>query len=287
MPLWLIFSILSSIVLAGSELSQKISLTQKVNLSAITNNFYVWILQGTIGIILATIFGQFSLEIDNHTIIKLVLIGIIYFIGGTSFYSSYKGNSPSISIILGTISVIFSSLLGTVFLNDKFTLVKVLGISLILSAIIFLNFNKTEKLNKYNLFAIIGGISFGIAYTIDKSIATVISPFMYLGFMCFSVAIVSFILSSKLIIRETKSLSLKNFIPMVSSSSFGSAFNLFTFFSYTHGANVGISDAINNTSVFIVILLEAILLKDKNNLKRKIFAATIAILGVFIIGISK
>ncbi|MEI6690724.1 MAG: EamA family transporter [bacterium] len=285
MQTWLIFSLLSVAALAGSEISQKISLTQKVNISAITNNFFVWTIQATIGILLAIIFGQFSISLPYSILWKLFLIGIVYFAGGTLFYTSYKGNSPSISIVLGTISVVFSSLLGKFFLHDIYTMAMVGGIILILSSIAFININLKEKLNKYNLYAILGGMCFGMAFTIDKYVVTTISPFMYLGLMCLSVALVSLITSYKRISTESSSLKPNNFIPMISSASFGATFNLFTFFAYKNGANVGVADAINNSTVFLVILLEIILLKDHKNLFKKILAASLATAGVILIGI--
>jgi len=140
MQLWLIYSLLSVLSLAGSEMSQKISLSQKVDISAITNNFFVWTFQGLVGITLAILLGQFSLTMPPTMAWKLIIISFIYFVGGTSFYTSYKGNSPSISIIFGTISVVISSILGAIFLADSYTILKVVGIFLILTAIFFLNY---------------------------------------------------------------------------------------------------------------------------------------------------
>jgi len=287
MQSWFIFSLFSIFVLAGAEISQKVSLSQKVNVSAITNNFYIWTLQGTVGIILAILLGQFSLALDTSSIIKLVLIGFIYFAGGTLYYTSYKGSSASISLILMSISVVISSTLGTILLGDVFTAGKIVGIILILLAIVFLNLNSKEKINRYNVFAMLGGVCFGVAFTIDKSFVSTLSPFMYLGLLCLTVALVSLILKLKLIIKETKTLAKKNFIPMIFASSFGSAFNLFTFFAYKNGANVGVADAMNNSSVFLVILAEVLFLKDRTNLKRKIISATMAILGIILIGVVK
>lgn len=285
MEIWLIFSLLSVLVLAGTEISQKISLTQKVNISAITNNFFVWTFQGIIGLSIALIVGQFSIDISQGSIIKLILISFVYFAGGTLFYSSYKGNSPSISIILGTISVIISSTLGTMFLNETWSIAKIIGIIFIISAIFILNINNKEKFNKYNFLAIAGGICYGVAYTLDKSIVSNMSPFMYLGLMCLGVAIVSLLISFKTVTSESKALAIKNFYPMFSSAIFGSAFNIFTFFAYKNGANVGIADAINNSNIFFVIILEILILKDKSNLLKKLICAIIAFTGIIIIGL--
>lgn len=285
MPTWFIYSLLSLFLLAGYEISQKISLTQKVNISAVTNNFYVWMLQGVIGLVLAIVLGQFSLNIDSATILKLGLIGLVYFAGGTLFYTSYKGNSPSISLILGTVSVVFSSAFGIIFLQDSFTVAKIVGVALIMFAILFVNFNRAERFNKYNLFALLGGVCFGVAYTIDKSIVVTLSPYMYLALMCFSVAFVSLVFGGRVIVKESKMMVARNFVPIMSAGLFCSAFNLFTFFSYRNGANVGIADAMNNSSIFIVILLEILLLKDRSNLVRKLVAACVAIAGIVVIGV--
>jgi len=163
MSTWLIFSLLSVVVLAGSEVLQKISLMQKVDISAITNNFFIWTLQGIVGIILAVVLNQFSLNLSSVSVYKLVAISVIYFAGGTFFYSSYKGNSPSISIILGTISVVVSSCLGKFFLHETYGVLDVVGIILILSAIFFLNVKRKENLDKYNYFAVLGGLCYGVA----------------------------------------------------------------------------------------------------------------------------
>lgn len=286
MELWFIFSLLSILALSGAEISQKLSISGKANISAITNNFVVWTLQGIVGLTLAVMLGQFSFSLNHLSIYKLLIIGVVYFIGGTLFYSSYKGNSPSISIIFGTISVVMSSILGSVFLGDSFNYVHVIGILLILSAIYFLNYDNKQRINQYNLLAIGGGICYGIAYTIDKSFVISLSPFLYLGLMCLTVAIVSLIVSWTRISSELKELKLNSYKPMLSSATFGSTFNLLTFFAYRNGANVGVTDAMNNSTVFLVILIEIFLLKDKTNLLKKFVSACIAVTGVVLLGLA-
>jgi len=58
---WYFFAILSVFALAGAEFSQKIALSHKANISAVTNNFFVWIFQGIGGIIIAVL-GVFLLS---------------------------------------------------------------------------------------------------------------------------------------------------------------------------------------------------------------------------------
>lgn len=283
MELWFIFAFLSIFAIAGSELSQKISLTQKANISAITNNFFVWSMQGIGGLILAILLNQTTINLDLFSMLRLGMVALVYFLGGTFFYTSYKANSPSISIILGSVSVVVSTTLGIIFLAESTMPVKFLGIFLILLSIIIINLQKTEKFNKYNLFALMGGLCYGVAYTLDKSLVANVSPALYVSLMCISVAVVSLTLKSKQIISEARLLKKQNYYPMISSAFFGTLFNFFTFMSYSKGGNVGSIDALNNSSIFIVILLEIVILKDKSNLFKKVVCAVIALSGIFLL----
>jgi len=277
---WFFFTLLSVLAMACAELSQKVALTQKATISAITNNFFVWTLQGIGGLLIAGILGQFAFTLTSVQLIKLLIVALIYFLGGTLFYTSYKGNSPSISIVLGSVSVIVSTTLGIVFFHEGTSLEKFIGIALVLFAIVVANIRKNEKFNKFNLLALLGGICFGIAYTLDKSFALQLPPGIYVALLCFSVAIVSVALRGKHIIKESKPLKLHNFYPMFASATFGTLFNFFTFKSYGLGGNVGVVDAMNNTNVFLVVLMEMVLLKDRTNLRQKIVAAGLVGAGI-------
>lgn len=280
MQIWFIYALLSIITLAVSEISQKVSLTQKANISSITNNFFVWTLQSIGGLILAFIFKNWDIYLDIRNLITLLFVTIAYFLGGTFFYHSYKANSPSISIILGSISIVISTILGICFMNESKEIPKFIGIFLILFSIVYVNYSKKSQLDKYNFSAFLGGICYGIAYTLDKWIVKDYSPFTYLTILCFLVALFSLFSKSKLIITESRKLNLKNFIPIVISSIFFTFYNTFTFLSYKNGGNVGSVDAINNSSIFLIILFEIFIFKDKSNMKKKILGALIVTLGI-------
>ena len=63
--------------------------------------------------------------------------------------------------------------------------------------------------------------------------------------------------------------------------------NKLNFLAYTVGGEVGKIDSINNSVVFVIILLEIIVLKVRDNLPRKFMAALIAFVGIFLLGFSK
>jgi drug/metabolite transporter (DMT)-like permease len=95
------------------------------------------------------------------------------------------------------------------------------------------------------------------------------------------------LLRAKTVISESKTLVIKSFYPITSAAIFYAAFNVFTFIAYRNGSNVGASDAINNSSIFIIILLEILLLNDKSDLRKKLLCAIIAFSGIALIGLIK
>jgi drug/metabolite transporter (DMT)-like permease len=283
MSTWFIFSILMMISVATNEIFQKISLAQKIKISAITNNFFIWILQGIFGLILAVILNQTSFIFDNTSLLKLFLVSVVYFLGGTFYYTSFKGNSPSLSIILSSISVIISTTLGFIFFNEPIFLQKIFGLVLILLALFIANYQQKERLSKNNLFALLGGICFGVAFTLDKSFVLKASPMIYVSILSFSIALVSLAVSAKHIIGEAKHFKLKNYLPMFLVSIFGTCFNFFMFMAYNQGGQVGIVDALEKSSVFMIIVIEVFLLKDRSHLLKKIIGSCIAIIGVYLL----
>ena len=134
---WYVFALLSVIALAGAELSQKIALTHKANISAITNNFFVWIIQGIGGLFIVMLFQESNFSLFTIPWIRLLVVGLLYFAGGSLYYTSFKANSASVSMILVSVSVVISTTLGILFFGESTDILKFVSISLILSSIIF------------------------------------------------------------------------------------------------------------------------------------------------------
>ena len=283
MEQWFILALISVFAIAGSEISQKISLTHKANISAVTNNFVVWTLQGIGGLLLAISFHQLNTSLSLNDYLRLFAVAVAYFFGGTFFYTSYKSNSPSISIILGSVSIVISTSLGIILFRENSSFQKFIGIAIILISIIIVNYTKKERINKYNFFAFLGGAFYGLAYTLDKSNVLRTNPTIYVALMSFSVAIISLIIRPFHIIKEVKKLKKTNYYSMFSAAFFGTLFNLFTFLSYSKGGNVGIVDAMNNSSIFLIIFLEILILKDRSKLKKKIVCAVFILLGIILL----
>jgi drug/metabolite transporter (DMT)-like permease len=287
MPLWFTLTLIGLFCVALADISQKISLKGESPLSSITNNFIVWNLIGLISLVYFLICGFSFPTLTLNFFIKLVPLAITYFLGGTFYYQSFKGNSVSISAVLATVSCIITTTLGIFLFGESTVPLKFIGSFIVFCAIIIVNYQKNWHFEKYNVYALLGGLFYGIAYTADKYFVISTSPDLYQIFLCFSVGMASFVFRPHQIIRELGKFQ-KYLIPSITSSViFFFLYQKFLFWAISIGGEVGRIDVLNNTTIFIIIFLEFVFLKDKSNLQKKILAALIAFTGATILALAK
>jgi drug/metabolite transporter (DMT)-like permease len=283
MSLWLIYALTSVFVLAGAEISQKVSLTSTDDISSETNNFVVWLLQAFISFIIFLLFSNHDTSFPLAMLPKLLLLGVIYFWGGTLYYGSFKGSSAGMSSILATISVVVSNILGIIFFHESTNFLKFIGIFLILASIVIVKFSRQLHFDKYNWLAISGGLLYGLAFNIDKSFAITINPQFYLPIFCLTTGLTTLVFRCQIVFKELKQISRRTYQTMFLSAIFGVGFNTFTLLSYANRGEVGRIDAINNFAIILVIILEMLILKNRQNVLQKILAAIVGFAGLFLL----
>jgi len=290
MAFWLILTILSVFAVALADIAQKITLTNKINISAITNNFYLWLSISVMALITSLIF-KFKLPTDFiltiPIMLKFVINGLCYFVAGSFYYQSYKGNSVALSVILASVTSIVTTIAGILFFAESTALLKFIGSGLILVAIIVVNYTKNQKLDKYNIYALSGGILYGISYSLDKDLVGSMNPLIYQAIICFLVAFFSLIFRPKLIFKETKLIDKIAIKSMLGAAFLFYLFQVCLFNAYKYGGEVGKISFISNTSIFLVFILEMILLKNTSNLFKKIIGSIIVFSGATLIVLAK
>jgi drug/metabolite transporter (DMT)-like permease len=284
---WLTLTIVGLFCVALADISQKMSLKGESPLSSITNNFIVWNILGVISLIYFLFLGQSFPVLSPSFFIKLIPLATAYFLGGTFYYQSFKGNSVSLSAVLATVSCLITTFLGILFFNESTTLLKFIGSFIVLCAIVIVNYQKKLHFEKYNIYALLGGLFYGVAYTADKYFIISSSPDFYQIVLCFSVGMASFVFRPRQIIRELGKFE-KYLIPSIASATiFFFLYQKFLFWAISIGGEVGRIDVLNNTTIFIIIFLEVIFLKERSNLKKKIIAALIAFVGATLLALAK
>ncbi len=284
---WFFLSLISVIAISGADLLQQHLLQIKDPLNERASTVLVLLVQSFLSLPLIFLLGlhtELVKLLDLQLFLKFLLVAVIGSSGVLLYFRSLKVKNISLSVILAMFSVVVSTTLGIVFFQESTGFLKFFGILLIMSAVILVQW-KNNLLERNHFFALIAGVSFGVSYTLDKSIVTQINPLLYILVGFFFSSLASFLSGPFKVIDSIKSKPLKSFYPIVISSLGYFLFNLFTYLSYLYGGEVGRVDAINNTSVFLIILFEFFVLKETSSLGKKIITALIAFIGVALLGV--
>ena len=283
---WFAFSLLSILVLALAELAQQYLLHTKKYFDERTSVVLTFLIQSilTIPIIFfsglkARVYTVFLLD----TFPFILLVTLISSFAMIFYLRSFKVNNISISSIFVSLSTVVSTSMGVVFFNEGIYLYKVLGIVLVLLAIISLNV-KNLSLEKNHFYGLVAGALFGIAYTLDKKIVQSVDPIIYIFWVFTLVAFFGFLFNPKAVIDMVKNARFEYYRPILISGIGYFLYNFFTFSAYKVGGEVGRVDAINNSQVFLIILVEYFIIRHKDNISRKLISAGIAFTGVMILG---
>lgn len=283
---WIAFSLLSITFLAIAELVQQHLLHTNNRMEERTSAVLLFFTQALLILPIIFIFNLNTSMLSiftNQITPYLLLVSLLSSISMILYLRSFKVENISISGMLLSFSIVVSTILGIIFLNESLSITKLIGIGLILTAIISLRLSniKFEKNHKY---ALIGSIIFGINFTLDKFIVVNTHPMIYMFWIFLLIPIIGFLSSPKTVIDTIKKSQLSDFKALFISAIAYLVFNLCTFYAYSKGGEVGKVDAINNTQVFLIIVAEFFILKQRDNIWRKLITAFIAFIGIWILG---
>jgi drug/metabolite transporter (DMT)-like permease len=196
------------------------------------------------------------------------------------FYTA-KLLDASIYSVISNISVVMAFFLSLFLYNETLTLSKFIGFILILiSLILVINIKKSKILLKGLWFGIITSVLIGIGWSLDKKGAIFFSPETY-NILAWTIPfIIIFFPSIK--IKEIK-LEFKKFSWKIILLAF---FNFVGYYltlkAYMLAEATKIIPVIQ-LSTLMTVIAGVFLLKEKNNLTKKLFAGVIAVIGVFLL----
>ena len=285
---WFILSLLSITSLAAAELiQQKVLKSGKGGVDERNSTVLTYLLPITLVylFIMLTEYRTGFLSVFRREIFLYLALSSFTASAGVYFYlKSFKTKNISFSLVFISLSSVVSTMLGIIFFGESTHFLKFVGIGLIIGSIASLNY-KNSRIEKNNLYGLIAGLFFGITFTLDKLIVLDTNPIVYLFWSFLLVTIGTFFLNPRAVIRTIKVIKFVEYKPLMISGLGFLLFNLFAFFAYTYGGEVGRVDAINNTEIFLVILAEFFIFKHKDDVKRKLLTAFIAFVGVLLLGV--
>lgn len=241
------------------------------------------LLQAIAGISILALLPFLAFKFPTDLKFYLLLLGacIFYALNDRMQTTARKNLEVSEYSIINQLSNVFLIMTGVLIFKESVTWAKILGASLILGGNGMLLYKKQRfNLNKYNTIAILATIVFAIAISIDIGISTQFNlPFYIMLTLIIPSIFVYFGDRIKLseVVAEYKSKA-RNYYLIT-----GIAWGLVIFFSLRafQLGKVTTIVPLEATAVLMNVVVAVILFKERDNLPKKIFAATLVIAGVY------
>lgn len=246
---------------------------------------YAIVFQGLVGVItgIYAVAHGFDMPDFSKYWFAIAVTCVLYALGNVFFAKAIQLVEASAFSVLFASSAIWTILVGSWILGDSLTLVHVVGISLVLMSIVILNVKKGSlKLNIGVVLSLITSLLFGLAVVgwtyvarhadvpTWTSISFLVPALMILAIKPKAVKKMKPFLDKQIL----RTLLILGFIYGISA--------LTSLFAYRDG-NVNLVAALQQVSIVLTTVLGIFLLKERNDLARKIIAATTCLLGVLLI----
>lgn len=284
---WFIFCLLSIFVASIADLSQQRFFKETHSLDDLTSTVVILTVECFLAFPVIWLLGlqdQLKIAFMSSLLIDLILISLLGTAGTIFYFRSLRVKNISVSIILGMFSVVVSTTLGILMFNESTDIFKFLGIFLILVAVTLSQWQNSMFENNH-WFGLLAGIIFGILAVINKDVLFTLNPIVYIFCSCLIGVIITFLLRPIKILQCFATNNNSWIIPSIVAGSAYFLYNFLTFLAYTYGGDVGKMDAINNAQIFLIVIFEFFVLKHTDSITRKFITATIAFVGITILGV--
>ncbi len=226
-------------------------------------------------------FFNFKLTLNLESIGWLFGLGIAE-IASIYFFTKQQSNTDlSIASILMRLRIVWAPLFAFLILGERLNLTEYLGIGLILIGLITISFvKKIHKKQKLH-FAVIFSIMGALMAILMKSASSFASTPMVLVFMS-SPSILFF----PLVMKNTKLRLIKSFNNRIKNNLTFVSFNIVAMYLYTEALRIGPASKVvgaYQSMMIVAVILGIVVLKEKENIVRKLIGATLTLGGVWLL----
>ncbi len=278
---WFVLILLSVVIVSFANILQKILMKDDKS-DPISYSIIFAFLLGVINLGVALIFG---FHIPPISINSIFLIGaaLLWGIGTIFFFKALQLLESSEVTILSSVRSLITIAASLLFLNETFNLQKLIGVIVVLFSIsIVTNLKHGLKFNKGVYYTFGMTVFYGIAVVFDVVNLRYSDPLSYLAIVNFLIAIILLLIFPKSV-KKLKVFTNVNFLKkMIPVSIFTTAQAIAYYFALAKGPASQIAP-IGQSQVIITIVLAAILLRERDNLPRKVLAAILVTIGVVLL----
>lgn len=229
-------------------------------------------------------FTGFHLPPLKPLIPYLFLMAVLYSLGNWLGFKGLKTTEASETSILWSSKSIWTMMTAIIFLNEPVDLKRIIGMLLIITAIIIINWKgKVWKLNKGHFFILIAALCYGIAFTNDAFLLNHFEVLSYSAIAFLFPPLLLLIIRPKTIIKFKLFLDKKRLLLITIASFFLGIGTLAVYSSYQQGGDASQVIPINQSSVVLIVLLSYIFLKERGRFPQKVIGSLLVFVGVLLL----
>jgi uncharacterized membrane protein len=288
---YLFFIAISIIIGSIKNLSQRVLMRDREidpKLSMVTFQF--------LGVIFVFLFSlatgnfqlsNFSTLFQGELLYYVIANGFLYSFGSLYTFKALQEIEVSKFTVLFSLQSVIIVTMSTLFLNEVFTPIQVLGLFLVLLAILIVVTEDVKQLlhfKKGEIYALIAALGFGLGATIDKAIIDQVHYLTYLVVGFFTPGIIVLLSNFSHIIKKVQIYKeKKNFFLIILFTFLYVASGLTYFESVTLADSVSLVSSIGQISVIATVILGIIFLRERDRLAWKIVGSVISFLGLLLL----
>lgn len=244
----------------------------------------VFQLIGTFIVAVIVLFRGFHLPPIKEYPLNFILQGVFW---GSASYCIFKASrsiEASEVTILSTLSAIITIIVSILFLHQSFTLYRVIGTILIVSAVIYVSYHgNSMKLNQGVAYMLLYSLFSGIAIVNDAYMVRFADALSYLVVGWFTPALFLMIVQPKALLKINYFFNFNNASRIMLLTLFYCFGGVAFFIAMSIGGPIAQMSAITESVTIVTIILAAIFLKERDHLLKKLFSAIVVTIGIFLL----
>lgn len=249
---------------------------------------------GAFGLLVAALtlpFAFFSESLNPqiftfNVVMVLILMTSLYAVAMWGFFTSMKHVPISEIVFLESATPLWVLSGAVLLLGETFTFYKLLGVSMIiLGILIAFRYKGTKRWTKYHTLGLLSGTFYAGAYMTDKYLLHFL-PTLFYQVLSFGLPSIALLIFFRRKISDLRYFVVNKRARRIIWSAIFAGLSFYTLFkAYQISDQISLINPIFETKALWVIMLSIILLKERENMYRKIVGILLAFTGILIIHI--
>jgi drug/metabolite transporter (DMT)-like permease len=255
-----------------------------IQTSAYTQATLLSVVGFIITVIISPLFGGLFLDFSKISILTLLLVVLTQGLGNITYFAALKKLTNGTAQIAFSSILFFNVILAVAFLSLQLSLINLLGVVILASAILIAVSGKVE-LNKSGIgIMILSAFLFSIFQLASSELSQEVSAASYLGISFLGAVVVIFALKSRTIINDISKLNKGNTLKLSILAALPSVgYFIFSYYAYRSAPEPSKVALLLTSQVVLTIVLSYFILKERGYLKRKLLASVLVVISAALI----